>query len=114
MIGKQVEERPVWGIDAYTRRMLETVLDSAPDPLTPEARTAFIEKARAYVYIYILYYFIFNLFYYIMVFVRACVLDSLAPDPSDARGAHGIHREGTCFFYGGGLVICNIGWHVPE
>lgn len=46
VIGKQVEERPVWGIDAYTRRMLEIVLDSAPDPMAPEARTAFIEKAR--------------------------------------------------------------------
>lgn len=43
VIGKQVEERPVWGIDAYTRKMIELALDLSP--LTQPAKKAqFIEK----------------------------------------------------------------------
>ncbi|EWM24443.1 hypothetical protein Naga_101370g1, partial [Nannochloropsis gaditana] len=48
VIGKQVEERPVWGIDAYTRRMIDyaltTVTDTSEGPLTESACTHFIEK----------------------------------------------------------------------
>jgi hypothetical protein len=42
-VGREVEERPVWGIDAYTRRMIEMALDLSP--LTTDAQKShFIEK----------------------------------------------------------------------
>lgn len=43
VLGVHVEERPVWGIDAYTRRMLDMALDLSP-LTTDRQKIHFIEK----------------------------------------------------------------------
>jgi hypothetical protein len=45
VIGREVQERPVWGIDAYTRKMIEVALDVSP-LRSQDQKTYFIEKVR--------------------------------------------------------------------
>lgn len=48
VIGRDVEERPVWGIDSYTRKMIELTLAEVPAKFRMDADdvTKFIERVR--------------------------------------------------------------------
>ncbi len=44
-LGSRLKECPVWGIDCYTRRMVElSIIDRVGDEATPEALKTFIER----------------------------------------------------------------------